>query len=278
MGVRGLYHYCKKYLKTPKYDKNLRIGIDSSSLIYRFHGNFEKIYEFLEPILQNKLLFVLEGKAPDYKSQEISIRKQAKEVSNNRLQLLKKAYEDATHIQTKEMIMKRILELEKESFTITYSIMQDFKAFLKSKGLTYVKSTSEADSLLIDLYYANIIDVVLSNDMDYLVANVKHMYIPRNNSIEELKLNEILEFEEINSEQFKEACILAGIDGLDDIYQCISFIRHYGSIQSMILHQPTLFIIPYDDYVIDIKKRYYPNKDFRTHLKPEHKEIVYEFI
>ena len=70
MGVRGLYHYCKKYLHNPNYDKKLRIGIDSSSLIYRFHGNLDKIYEFLQPILQNKLLFVLEGKAPEYKSEE----------------------------------------------------------------------------------------------------------------------------------------------------------------------------------------------------------------
>ena len=78
-----LYHYCKKYLKIPSYDPKLRVGLDSSSLIYRFHGNFDKIYEFLEPILQNKLLFVLDGKAPEYKKEEINIRKQAKEVSND---------------------------------------------------------------------------------------------------------------------------------------------------------------------------------------------------
>ena len=283
MGVRGLYHYCKKYLHNPNYDKKLRIGIDSSSLIYRFHGNFDKIYEFLEPILQNKLLFVLEGKAPEYKSEEIIIRKQAKEVSNNRLQLLKKAYEDPTNFEAKDIIMKRIMELEKDSFTITYDTIQEFKKFLRSKDLKYVKSTCEADTVLIDLYYANIIDTVLSNDMDYLVAGVKHMYVPRNNNIEELLLNDILEFEEINSEQFKEACILAGIDNdriivLDNIYQCISFIRHYGSIQSMVSYQPLLFTIPNEQYIINIKKRYYPNKDFRTYLKPEHKEIVYEFI
>lgn len=283
MGVRGLYHYCKKYLHNPTYDPKLRIGIDSSSLIYRFHGNFDAIYKFLEPILKNKLLFVLEGKAPEYKTQEINIRKQAKEVSTTRLNMLKKAYEEAIHVEAKDMILKRILELEKDSFTITYDIIQNFKKFLKSKDLQYVKSTSEADCLLIDLYYSNIIDVVLSNDMDYLVAGVQHMYIPRNNKIEELYLNNILEFEEINIEQFKEACILAGIDNdriivLDDIYQCISFIRYYGSIQSMILFQPSLFSIPYEDYIISIKKRYYPNKDYRTYLKPGHKEIVYEFI
>lgn len=283
MGVRGLYHYCKKYLHNPIYNKNLRIGIDSSSLIYKFHGNFDEMYKFLHPILQNKLLFVLEGKAPEYKSHEIVIRKQAKEVSNSRLQLLRKAYEETTQVEAKEMIMKRIIELEKDSFTITYDIMQNFKKFLKNKNLKYVKSTSEADCLLIDLYYANIIHVVLSNDMDYLVAGIQHMYIPRNNSIQELYLNNILEFEEINAEQFKEVSILAGIDNnriivLDDIHQCISFIRHYGSIQSMISFQPSLFTIPYDDYIISIKKRYYPNKDYRTYLKDEHKEVIYEYI
>ena len=74
MGVRGLYSYCKKYLKPIKPDKTLRIGIDVSSLLYRFHGDFEKIYKFLNPILQNKLIFVFDGKAPNYKKKELQIR------------------------------------------------------------------------------------------------------------------------------------------------------------------------------------------------------------
>ena len=161
MGVRGLYSYSKKYLKPIKEDLEIRIGIDVSSLLYRFHGNFNDIYKFLIPILENKLLFVFDGKAPKYKEKELGIRKETKNFADKRITLLKESLLQDLNDETRNLIENRIHELVLDNWTLTYETLQEFKLFLQSKNLTYIKSNSEADSLLIDLYYHNYIDSVM---------------------------------------------------------------------------------------------------------------------
>jgi 5'-3' exonuclease len=274
MGVRGLYHYIKAFLKPPDYE-NHRIGIDVSSLLYRFHGDFEKIYEFLTPLLKNKLLFVFDGKAPKYKERELQIRKVAKEIADNRIELLKDSLKTIVNQETISIIKKRIQDLELENYTPSYEVKQNFKKFLYSKNLTYIKSSGEADSLLVDLYYHNYIDAVVSNDMDYLVSGVKILYVPVKNILKQVNLNEILEHEELNLEQFKEVSVLMGIDNnrifvVDDFGIAASFIRHYGCISIMKEKMPHLFSDIID--VLEVKKRYNYTKNINTYLKVEHKD------
>ena len=135
--------------------------------------------------------------------------------------------------------------------------------------------------MLIDLYYHGVIDAVLSNDMDYLVAGINIMYIPVKGDLKEINLKEILEFEELNIEQFREVSILMGIDNnrifvCDDFSIAASFIRHYGSINMMKEKQENLFSDTVD--ISSIKRRYYPSKNILTYLKPDHKEVLDGFI
>jgi len=280
MGVRGLYHYCKPFLKPVNSNHLLRIGIDTSSLLYRFKGNFEDIYNFLRPLLKNKLLFVFDGKSPKYKEKELQIRKSVKDIASIRINTLKQSLLGIDNEETKLLLTNRIKQLEDENWYLSYEILQEFKKFLYNNNLDYVKSIQEADALLIDLYYNNYIDVVMSNDMDYLVAGIKHMYIPVKGVLKELLLDEILNFEEINIEQFKEAAILSGIDNVrifvsDDVSVSISFIRHYGSIEKIREKQENLFINSCD--IQEIKKRFYPNKNVYMYLKPEHRITLDKF-
>ena len=279
MGVRGLYTYCKKYLKPIKEDINVRIGIDVSSLLYRFHGDFHAIYKFLNPILENKLLFVFDGKAPKYKEKELGIRKETKGFADKRISLLKESLLQDLNNETINLIHKRIHELVLENWSLTYEILQEFKLFLKSKNLLYVKSNSEADSLLVDLYYHNYIDAVLSNDMDYLVSVIDKLYINIKGELKEINLYEILDFEDINLEQFCDVAVLAGIDNItymdiDNVDTAISFIRHYGSINNMNIQYDKFFIDLNYDEIIETKKRFYPSKNISTYLKHEHKSIL----
>jgi len=283
MGVRGLYSYCKKYLKPIKPDKTLRIGIDVSSLLYRFHGDFEKIYKFLNPILQNKLIFVFDGKAPNYKKKELQIRAESRKLSDIRIVLLKESLTQQLNKETIDIIEHRIKDLVIENWNLTYQNIQDFKIFLKSKNLIYIKSNSEADSLLTDLYYNNYIDVVLSNDMDYLVSGIKILYLNIKDELKEINLDVILKFEDINIEQFRDVAILAGIDNIqfmdiNDVDNAISYIRHYGSIQNMNDKYDKFFSnLNYQD-IIEIKKRYYPTKDINTYLKVNHRSILDDYM
>jgi 5'-3' exonuclease len=279
MGVRGLYTYCKPFLKPPDF-KEYKIGIDVSSLLYRFHGDFEKIYEFLKPIINNKLIFVFDGKAPEYKDKELEIRRTAKELSDIRIKTLKESLNNSLDSETYSLIQTRINQLEKENWYLTYKVKQDFKLFLKSKDLLYVKSNVEADNLLIDLYFNGAIDAVLSNDMDYLVAGINTLFVPVKGVLKEISLKEILDYEELNIEQFREAAILMGIDNIrifvvDDFSIAASFIRHYGSIQIMKEKQNHLFSDIID--ISEIKKRFHPSKNIYTNLKEEHKDTLEKF-
>jgi hypothetical protein len=178
------------------------------------------------------------------------------------------------------LINNRIKQLELENWHLTYQIKQDFKLFLKSKDLVYVKSVVEADTLLIDLYFNGYIDAVLSNDMDYLVAGVNNLFVPVKAVLKEISLDKILNYEELNIEQFREAAILMGIDNnrifvVDDFSVAASFIRHYGCISVMKEKQLHLFSDIID--IVDLKKRFYPSKNIYTNLKPEHKHILDKF-
>ena len=282
MGVRGLYTYCKKYLKPVNNDINLRIGIDISSLLYRFNGDFNKIYKFLTPIIQNKLLFVFDGKAPKYKEKELGIRKESKESADKRIYLLKESLLENLNKETINLIEKRIKDLELENWSLTYETIKEFKIFLQSKNLLYIKSNSEADSLLVDLYYHNYIDIILSNDMDYLVSGIEQIYINYKGVIKEINLYNILELEDINIEQFRDVAVLAGIDNIkyidiDDVESAINLIRHYGSIYIMDRIYNKFNDLHYEE-IINIKKRYTPSKDINTYLKMEHKTILDEYV
>ena len=279
MGVRGLYHYCKEFLKPPDF-KNNKIGIDVSSLLYRFHGDCDKIYEFLKPLLNNKLIFVFDGKAPEYKDKELEIRRTAKEFSEIRINKLKESLTSNLDEETYKLIQNRVKQLELENWCLTRNIREDFKTFLKRHNLLYIKSMVEADTLLIDLYFNGYIDAVLSNDMDYLVAGIETLLVPVKGVLKEISLNEILEHEEINIEQFRETYILMGIDNIrifvvDDFSIAASFIRHYGSIQIMREKQNHLFSNIVD--ITEIKKRFHPSKNVYTHLKEEHKSKLDTF-
>jgi 5'-3' exonuclease len=279
MGVRGLYTYCKKYLKPIRINKNLRIGIDVSSLLYRFHGDFNEIYKFLTPIIENNILFVFDGKAPKYKEKELGIRKETKDFADKRITLLKESLLQNLNDETRNLIEKRIDELEMYNWSLTYQTLEEFKLFLKSKNLLYIKSNSEADSLLVDLYYHHIIDVILSNDMDYLVSGIETLYINEKGYLKEINLYEILKFEDINLEQFRDVAVLAGIDNItymdiDDVDTAISYIRHYGSIMIMNIQYDKFFIDLNYDNIIESKKRFYPSKNLNTYLKQEHTVIL----
>jgi 5'-3' exonuclease len=279
MGVRGLYHYCKEFLKPPDF-KNNKIGIDVSSLLYRFHGDCDKIYDFLKPLLNNKLIFVFDGKAPEYKDKELEIRRTAKEFSEIRINKLKESLTSDLDEETYKLIQNRVKQLELENWSLTRNIREEFKTFLKKHNLLYIKSIVEADTLLIDLYFNGYIDAVLSNDMDYLVAGIETLLVPVKGVLKEISLNEILEHEEINIEQFRETAILMGIDNIrifvvDDFSIAASFIRHYGSIQIMREKQNHLFSNIID--ITEIKKRFHPSKNVYTHLKEEHKSKLDTF-
>ena len=279
MGVHGFYHYTKNYHKNIISVNLLRVGIDALSLLYKYQGDIEKIFKFLKPILHHKLLFVFDGKAPESKKEELNLRKIFNNNKQDEINSLRLWLTTDMNEETKDLIRSQIIRLEKESWIMTYEVRENFKKYLIENNYSFVKSIQEADAVLIDLYYSNYIDVVLSNDMDFLIAGIDKVWLHTKNDLKEVELKDILEEEDINKEQLKEVAILCGINNtrissVDDIYIALTLIRHYGSIESIIEHKAINLTLPYDNYIIDTKRRFYPNRSepFKN-VKEEH--IVY---
>jgi 5'-3' exonuclease len=279
MGVHGFYHYTKNYHKDIVTLNILRVGIDALSLLYKYQGDIENIFKFLKPILHHTLLFVFDGKAPESKKEELNLRKISNNNKQDEINSLRLWLSSDINEDTKDLIRLQISKLEKESWIMSYETRENFKKYLIENNYSFVKSIQEADAVLIDLYYSNYIDVVLSNDMDFLIAGIDNVWVYVKDHLKEVELNDILEDEDINKEQLKEVAILCGINNtrissVDDIYIALTLIRHYGSIESIIEHKAIDLVLPYDNYIIDTKRRLYPNKmePFKN-VKEEH--IVY---
>ena len=268
MGVRGFYHYSKGFQKEINNKIEYRVGIDALSLLFKYHGDIKKIFDFLKPILHNKLLFVFDGKAPESKTNEIQKRKKSHDKIQEKIQYFKDWLKADINEETKKMFRENIEKLEYDSWMLTYEIRETFKNYLILNNYTFIKSIQEADAVLIDLYYSNYIDIILSNDMDFLIAGIEQLWISEKDTIKEILLQDILNHEEINKEQLKEVAILCGIDNnhicnIDDVSKAINMIRHYGSIESIIIHNKDKnisIVLPNDNYISNVKKRYYPNK------------------
>jgi len=279
MGVHGFYHYTKNYHKNIISVNLLRVGIDALSLLYKYQGDIEKIFKFLKPILHHKLLFVFDGKAPESKKEELNLRKTFNNNKQDEINSLRLWLTSDMNEETKDLIRSQIIRLEKESWIMNYETRENFKKYLIENNYSFIKSIQEADAVLIDLYYSNYIDIVLSNDMDFLIAGIDKVWLHTKNDLKEVELKDILEEEDINKEQLKEVAILSGINNtrissVDDIYIALTLIRHYGSIESIIEHKAINLTLPYDNYIIDTKRRFYPNRSepFKN-VKEEH--IVY---
>ena len=279
MGVHGFYHYTKNYHKKIVSLNILRVGIDALSLLYKYQGDIDKIFKFLKPILHHRLLFVFDGKAPESKKDEINLRKNFVNKKQEEINSLKVWLSSDINLETKDLIHLQINKLEKDAWIMTYEIRENFKKYLIENNYSFVKSIQEADAVLIDLYYTNYIDVVLSNDMDFLIAGIDKVWLYVKDDLKEVELNDILEEEDINKEQLKEVAILSGINNIrissiDDVYVALTLIRHYGSIDSIIQHKAIDLVLPYHTYISDTKRRFYPNKTepFKN-IKTEH--IIY---
>jgi len=286
MGVYGFYNYTKQFQKPVDYTNTsiqFRIGIDALSLLYKYRGDITKIFECLKPILNHKLLFVFDGKAPESKTNEIEKRKKSNSIIQEKIENFKNWLKSDICEETKDMFRKQIKELEYDSWIMSYEVRNQFKDYLISKNYSFIKSIQEADAVLIDLYYSNYIDIVLSSDMDFLIAGIDYLLVPVKDVLKEILLEDILNEEEINKEQLKEVAILCGIDSLritviDDVSHSIQLIRHYGSIESIINHYVIDISLPYETYISNIKQRFYPNRlEPLKNVKLEHKIYLEAF-
>lgn len=216
MGVKNfikfINHHCPtavKYTSIIDY-KNKILGIDANLMIYKntlaikndILNNDIKINHIHSMI--NKLnafkkyniipVFVFDGNYPSIK--ENTIKKRCKNGIDN---------------------------LSKE--------IKECKQLIKLYGYTVIQANMEADTVLVNLLNNNIIDYIVSDDMDILIFGgkilLKNFSIDKNNKISEIHLNTIIETLNINKTQLIDIALILGCD-----YDLIE-IKNIGPVKAL---------------------------------------------
>jgi 5'-3' exonuclease len=182
-----------KYFKTDKienlskYLNNKTVCIDGYMYIYKFcsvyrsdkgelfHGKNDTVTSHIYGLLSflitlkklcKNIIFVFEGGSPSIKYAESFERAYKKE-------LAKEAY--IVGLKDKTKSEKELINLKKQSFTVTADIISTCKKFLTYLGIDYVIAHSEGERGCADLVKHGFADIVISEDWDVLMFKIPYV-------------------------------------------------------------------------------------------------------
>jgi 5'-3' exonuclease len=227
MGIRGL----KKYLDFKNMNREINwsdyehktIAIDIQSFLYKARSEdknpFEVIGSFLFELLsQNTQVFIVfDGKAPKEKSTIMTARKEERREAKSTIELITKDI-DSGIVPDKDLAIATIKQLKSKTPTLKYDDAKNMKKFCYTMGFTYYQANGEADNFLAYLSHNNLVDAIISPDMDLLARGVKNLIVPESN-IPELNnkwkiynLDIILSMMKFSYDQFVMFCVMLGCD------------------------------------------------------------------
>jgi len=271
MGIRGLTSYLRQYfhiadLKSREHP--LRIGVDALSILYKYKGRHDELFRCLRYLkkLGYTLFFVYDGRPPAEKEPEVAQRAEARDVPLKELEALRSAtLGTSLTYQEQKMVDMRINDLSSRSWYMTREMHSKIKEDLWKEDIPYLKAVGEADAVLVDMYKHGKIDVILSSDMDYLMAGVERVWVPVRASarpvFDEIFLGEVLAGEVLTMDGFLEAGLLCGTDETKafcrmDPQRAFSYIRYYGSIKNMIRLGKEFIPVEFtEEFIVGVKGR-----------------------
>lgn len=186
MGSKKLNNLLKKKIKNIKNVNNFdefigkKVGIDLSLFICKFLYNKDNI---LEELIKQNLLFnnynitpyyVFDGMYPDEKIDTINNRKNKKSKVNKKIKRLEEIKNEFNK-DFKYLIDKNINKLKKRLIYINDDIINTIKLFFNYSNIIYFQFNYESDVVLSSLSKYNIIDYVISDDIDLIVYGSKYM-------------------------------------------------------------------------------------------------------
>jgi flap endonuclease-1 len=223
------------------------LAIDTNVYLYKYlygksnhiDGMFFMINKFKK--FDITPIFILDGKPPDEKFDTIKNRRIIKDRLEEKLSLLKieiKALEIDTEIHE---IQKEIDIIEKKIIYVNRNVIDKTKTLFDLMGVVYIEADCEAEHYCSKLCNLDIVDGVVSEDMDTIACGSKLVirnFTNRDDNVESYYLQEILYDIGLTYKSFVDLCILLGNDynhrprGLSphDVYDII---KEYGSIENM---------------------------------------------
>lgn len=302
MGIKNLNQILKKYcnngIKKININelKNKFIAIDTSIYIYKFSymGNMlDGFLNQIEHLLKNNItpLYLFDGKPGEDKNKLITKRKETLKKNKDLIETLKnkknKIITDFNENNNNEdniedLIINIDLEIskkEKNTIIIDYNNVNKLKEILKNLGIFYYECNGETDIYISSFFKNNIIDYVITEDLDFLTHgcnNVLYNYKYNSNKLELYNLNLILIDLKIDYSSFIDMCVILGCDyylpgikgcGPKNTYKYITKFKNIENIKKNIKK----FIIPEDLNHVEIFNIF--NNDIEINVNKENVKI-----
>ena len=182
MGINGLNPFLRE--KTPdaikeiklEHFKNKTVAVDTSLYFYKFLYKNERFLEgFFQQIYRLKVnnitpIYIFDGIPPPEKLNTINQRKEKKLELYNLIDKYEQEKKNVTTLEDKLKYSFEINKLKKKLIYVTKENIINLKKLLDLMNIQYIQADGEADIICGKLCKENIIDMVLSDDMDLLTS------------------------------------------------------------------------------------------------------------
>jgi flap endonuclease-1 len=260
MGIKNLNTFLEKHAKMAINEHNLsryknkRIAIDTSIFLYKFKYSGKFYESFINQVSHFRRfdinpIYIFDGAPPKEKQDVLAGRKEQKNKIQQKILDLEeqvKILSNVVILSDDELIKKKELEIlitltRKKCINITKEDVDNLKKVFDIMGVKYIQAECEADFICCNLFKLDMVDMCLSNDMDFLPSGCGILLRNYNNSnnILEYNLQYILQLLKFSYEQFVDFCILCGCDytckipklGCETAYK---YIKEHSTIEKVI--------------------------------------------
>ncbi len=208
---------------------------------------------------------------PELKDDELKEKVEESVKKNAKKDIEKGAESSVLSAQDWEMVNKGSVEeltkhremMERKIIHIRREHIEEVKELMRLMGVPCLIAQSEAESLCAVLCKRNIVDAVLSEDMDVLATGgkvlLKNFTMEKGGSVTEVCLEGVLNELEMKYDQFLDMCILCGCDYTSKIggigpMHAYKLMKRYESIDAGMAHIQEKFKVPADfDYITSRK-------------------------
>ena len=281
MGIKDLNRFLKEHAPRAMELVHLnslsgkKVAIDTSIYFYKFlYKSPHFLEQFLEQIYKLRNynitpIYIFDGYPPEAKNDTIQFRKNRKDEYKNKIEIIKNTIEEKEERDKKinitsidkstdasidkstdpiipeksvEMLKIELNKLKKKLIYVSPEHIGQLKYFFNILNVKYIQAQCEADNICSKLCENDVVDMVLSDDMDLLVSGttilLREFHIKCNNVIK-YNLNEILNTLGMSNAQWVDFCILCGCDYLRRIpgmgpRKAFKFIKECGNIENVI--------------------------------------------
>ena len=229
MGIKNLTSFLQEQCPSGIKQINLmdlngkKVAIDTSIFLYRFKYKANRLIpKFLEQINRLRLnnitpIYIFDGIPPPQKKEVIINRKNKLIEKKEHMEKLQKEIDETTDLDQQNKLKSELYKLDNKIISVTKEDILQVKYLFDLLNIKYIQAEGEADLLCSKLCSTDIVDFVISEDMDLLTSGTKLLlrdFNIYNNRATLYDLNEILSKLELSYEKWVELCIMLGCDYL----------------------------------------------------------------